>query len=349
MSYITDIFAFQDWIEYESSITPNEIALWYALVRIFNKLGNPEELSIPISTLIPKCKLSRNSIYKSRNRLKQLGLIDFKDRKGNQSSVYKTIKFKKPSIEKNEAICNLRPEIMEKNANSCDFPNTFDDSEVYKDLCTKIETQTDTQMDTQVSTQSDTQMDTQMDTQQTSEPALECGLQNRLKTKIKNKTKIKDNITRINTRNIKIAQSDKITRELEDAPTEKIFIEIPLVGDKVYKMPERLVDEYQELYTGIDVRQEIKEYKAWTLSNPTKRKTERGILRSINLWLEKNQNRGNKNPSGGVNRDGKTSYDIEEYERYCRDKLMKPKSTDAFMEALKEEQGQPEFIEVEAK
>ena len=315
MSYITDIFAFQDWIEYESSITPNEIVLWYALVRIFNKLGNPEELSIPISTLIPKCKLSRNSIYKSRNRLKQLGLIDFKDRKGNQSSVYKTIKFKKPSIEKNETICNLRPEIMEKNANSCDFPNTFDNSGVYKDLCTKIETQMDTQMDTQ--------SDTQMDTQRTSEPALECGFQDRLKTKIKNKTKIKDNITRINTRNIKIAQSDKITRELENAPTEKIFIEIPLVGDKVYKMPERLVDEYQELYTGIDVRQEIKEYKAWTLSNPTKRKTERGILRSINLWLEKNQNRGNKNLSVGVNRDGKASYDIEGYQSLCRNTLMK--------------------------
>ena len=110
----------------------------------------------------------------------------------------------------------------------------------------------------------------------------------------------------------KLAQSDKITHELLEEPTEKIFIEIPLIGDKVYKMPEKLIDEYQELYTGIDVKQQVREYKAWTLSNPTKRKTERGILRSINLWLEKNQNRGNKNLSVGVNRDGKASYDIED-------------------------------------
>ncbi len=333
MSYITDIFAFQDWIEYESSITPNEIALWYALVRIFNKLGNPEELSIPISTLIPKCKLSRNSIYKSRNRLKQLGLIDFKDRKGNQSSVYKTIKFKKPSIEKNETICNLRPETIQENINSCDFPNTFDDRAVYKNLRTKIETQSDTQMDTQ--------MDTQVNTQQTSELALECGLQGALKNKIKN------NITRINTRNINIvAQSDKITRELLEEPDEKIFIEIPLVGDKVYKMPKSLVDEYQKLYTGIDVKQQVREYKAWTLSNPAKRKTERGILRSINLWLEKNQNSGNKNSSVGVNRDGKASYDIEGYQSFCRDNLMSQNPTDAFSETL-DEQEKLEFIEVE--
>ena len=130
MSYITDIFAFQDWIEYDSSITPNEIALWYALVRIFNKLGNPEELSIPISTLIPKCKLSRNSIYKSRNRLKQLGLIDFKDRKGNQSSVYRTIKFRRPTVEKNDVIRNLSSEL--------------DENGQEKDLRPKIETRMDT-------------------------------------------------------------------------------------------------------------------------------------------------------------------------------------------------------------
>lgn len=102
------------------------------------------------------------------------------------------------------------------------------------------------------------------------------------------------------THNTTIAQSDKITHELMSDVEEKIFIEIPLVGDKVYRMPEKLVEEYQKLYTGIDVRQQIRKYKAWAISNPKRRKTERGILKSINSWLGKNQD---KNLFGGLTRD----------------------------------------------
>ena len=107
--------------------------------------------------------------------------------------------------------------------------------------------------------------------------------------------------------NIVIAQSDKITHELVEKPAEKIFTEIPLVGDKIYKMPEKLVEEYQKLYAGIDVRQEIKKYKAWSLSNPSRRKTERGILKSINYWLGKEQDKNNdmkpESPKGGEHSD----------------------------------------------
>ena len=50
---------------------------------------NWKEFSISISSLIFKSKLSKSDIYRSRNKLKQFGLIDFKEKKGNQCTVYK--------------------------------------------------------------------------------------------------------------------------------------------------------------------------------------------------------------------------------------------------------------------
>ena len=331
MSYITDIFAFQDWIEYDSSITPNEIALWYALVRIFNKLGNPEELSIPISTLIPKCKLSRNSIYKSRNRLKQLGLIDFKDRKGNQSSVYRTIKFRRPTVEKNDVIRNLSSEL--------------DENGQEKDLRPKIETQMDTQSDTQSDTQMDTQSDTQMDTQRTPKHAFQCALEDPLKIKNKNKNKIKESISKdipkksgVDCLNFDNRKSNAVKNELEN-----------------------LIENYTE---NEELRLELNEYLKIRKAKkvPT---TERAIQLNLNKLSKLADNDEEKieivqrtiehgwtsffpssEGKSGVNRDGKSSYDIDAQRRFCRNTIMHPKSSVDFLEALKEQSKKADYIEV---
>ena len=39
--------------------------------------------------LLSESKLTKNEFYKSRNKLKQFGLIDFKERGGNKATVYK--------------------------------------------------------------------------------------------------------------------------------------------------------------------------------------------------------------------------------------------------------------------
>lgn len=48
-----------------------------------------EEFNAPILTLLSESSLTKNELYKSRNKLKQLGLIDFKERGGNKSTIYK--------------------------------------------------------------------------------------------------------------------------------------------------------------------------------------------------------------------------------------------------------------------
>lgn len=83
--------------------------------------------------------------------------------------------------------------------------------------------------------------------------------------------------------------------EIENVDIDNIFIEIPLNDNSNYQFTFNQLEEYKKLYQAIDVEQEIKKFKAWCISNPTKRKTKKGILRAINSWLGKAQDKGGNN------------------------------------------------------
>lgn len=57
-----------------------------------------------------------------------------------------------------------------------------------------------------------------------------------------------------------------------------------------YAVSENDVVRYQQLYPGIDVRQELRNIEAWCLSNPKNRKTRNGAKRFLNGWLARTQN-----------------------------------------------------------
>ena len=99
--------------------------------------------------------------------------------------------------------------------------------------------------------------------------------------------------TETTTENI-IAQSDKNRSE---PPQEEPLFQIPLVGKEngqklVHDIYRKDIDTWQELYPGIDVESEIRKLLAWNIANPKRRKTKQGILRHINTWLSKAQDRG---------------------------------------------------------
>lgn len=52
------------------------------------------------------------------------------------------------------------------------------------------------------------------------------------------------------------------------------------------------VDEWSELYPAVDVMQELRKMAGWLDANPSKRKTKRGILRFVNGWLAREQDKG---------------------------------------------------------
>jgi len=68
-------------------------------------------------------------------------------------------------------------------------------------------------------------------------------------------------------------------------PPQEIFIFIPLRGGEEYGMTEEMTREFERSYPDLDVRGKLQKIRTWSISNPTKQKTARGILRFINYWL----------------------------------------------------------------
>jgi len=64
------------------------------------------------------------------------------------------------------------------------------------------------------------------------------------------------------------------------------FGQIPLKNNSLFDITSELIEQYQKAYPFIDVTQRMKDIIAWNVSNPSRRKTARGILRHINNWLK---------------------------------------------------------------
>lgn len=80
--------------------------------------------------------------------------------------------------------------------------------------------------------------------------------------------------------------SSDLLPESEQPPSE---FSIPLIDGTDYQVPAKLVDEWKATYLAVDVPQELREMRAWSLANKTKRKTRRGIESFIVKWLGKAQ------------------------------------------------------------
>lgn len=94
-----------------------------------------------------------------------------------------------------------------------------------------------------------------------------------------------------------------------------------LLNDQTeYMISENDVETFQQLYPGIDVRQELRTIEAWCLSNQKNRKTRNGAKRFLNAWLSRAQNsaRPEKKPAPKKNSFSnypQRSYNYDELER----------------------------------
>lgn len=64
-----------------------------------------------------------------------------------------------------------------------------------------------------------------------------------------------------------------------------VFIFIPARGDEEFGVTEEVVRELEISYPHFDVRTKLQYMRMWSLSNPKKRKTMGGMLRFINNWF----------------------------------------------------------------
>ena len=92
LNYLSEINAFWDWLD-TNSMSPSAIALWFVLMQTANRAGWPRNFIIKRSTLESKMGCGKSAIYAARNLLRQKKRIDFKERKGSQSTVFRIIPF----------------------------------------------------------------------------------------------------------------------------------------------------------------------------------------------------------------------------------------------------------------
>ena len=88
MDYMREINAFYDWLE-TNDLSANAVLTWHALMHTNNRCFWKKEFAVALSVLAHKTGgVSRRSIERARNELRQKGLIAWRNRPGNQSAVY---------------------------------------------------------------------------------------------------------------------------------------------------------------------------------------------------------------------------------------------------------------------
>lgn len=102
---------------------------------------------------------------------------------------------------------------------------------------------------------------------------------------------------------------------------------IPLNDKNFYNVPLDKIALWKATYPAVDVEQELRKMIAWSDSNPTRRKTRRGVERFINNWLssEQDKGRGYQNSSrqqsikqttvNSFNQFQQNNYDFEQLEK----------------------------------
>lgn len=88
-----------------------------------------------------------------------------------------------------------------------------------------------------------------------------------------------------------IVSNDTCT-EPEKPTSAPPVITLPLNDKTEHEITQDDVDHWKELYPAVDVMTELRKMKGWCEGNPAKRKTRRGIVRFVNAWLAKEQDRG---------------------------------------------------------
>ena len=96
-------------------------------------------------------------------------------------------------------------------------------------------------------------------------------------------------------------QTDIVCPEPEKSgsrPSEKPqIVGTFLLNDKSeFEVTQDMLNQWKELYPGVNVEQELRNIKGWCIANPNNRKTRNGAMRFVTSWLAREQNSAKRIP-----------------------------------------------------
>lgn len=107
--------------------------------------------------------------------------------------------------------------------------------------------------------------------------------------KVSGKAQSKVKESRVKESKVEESKINTFCAEPENQAPAPPVITLPLNDKTEFPIYDKHVAEWIELYPAVDVMQELRNMRGWLNSNPTKRKTARGIMRFITGWLSREQ------------------------------------------------------------
>jgi len=98
--------------------------------------------------------------------------------------------------------------------------------------------------------------------------------------------------SRVDKSSIDKSSINTICSEPEEPAPNRSGILIPLNDKTFYDVPVNKITLWEDTYPAVDIEQDLKRMISWLESNPTKKKTKRGVDRFINNWLSRTQDNG---------------------------------------------------------
>ena len=95
--------------------------------------------------------------------------------------------------------------------------------------------------------------------------------------------------------------SSELMLEAENPIEKPVFITIIAKSGKEVPIYRDLVDMWKDAFRAVDVEGQLREMKAWSISHESERKTEKGMIRFINNWLSREQDKAGR-PNGNSER-----------------------------------------------
>lgn len=87
-------------------------------------------------------------------------------------------------------------------------------------------------------------------------------------------------------------RKEEINNNVVYAPSSSELVAgLPQNDGNLFQITKEQYDRWQELYAAVNVKSELSKIIGWLEANPTKRKTARGMLRFVNSWLSREQDK----------------------------------------------------------
>lgn len=110
------------------------------------------------------------------------------------------------------------------------------------------------------------------------------------------------------------SEVEVVSSEPDKSAPNPSGILLPLNDNSYYDVSLDKISTWKQAYPAVAIEQELQKMRAWLESNPTRRKTKKGIDRFINTWLSKEQDKGGVYRHGGY-QNNNSQQDAEEEKR----------------------------------